>query len=118
MPEFAKPNGPAIVDSRGFELVTCRPDDGYSLWMRNNGDGTATFEEITQLDPFFRKNAEARSETFGKKWGEGQIAASIPESYAWSSGYMDAVVNKDNKWVKKFLNDSDHQKLRTKEGRL
>jgi len=68
----------------------------------------------------FEMNAKIRNETDGQRWGEGQIAASIPlsELYSPSSYIGQAWKSGDNTAVKKFLNDSDNIRYRTKNGTL
>lgn len=115
LPRF---NVPDIVDERGFELVRCDPEAGKSLWMKVEPDGQVIFEEIVQLDPLFRSNEILRSEQFNQRWDDGKIAASLPLEYAFSSGYMEATKQGDKAWIKRFLNDSENAKFRTKEGRI
>ncbi|MEV5407199.1 hypothetical protein AB0L20_32315, partial [Streptomyces albidoflavus] len=62
--------------------------------------------------------AEDRLANAGKRWGEGQVIGTIPDSIAHSTGYMQAKQNGDVQWIKRFWNDSDNRKLRTFEGKI
>lgn len=71
---------------------------------------------VEWVDPILEENKIRRAESAGKRWGDGQIVASIPSSMYYFGDFAKAVENDDQKYMTKFLNDYDNSKLRTKEG--
>lgn len=67
--------------------------------------------------PLFEMNQKIRNENSGKRFGDGQIVASIPETEYYRS-IVPAQQNGDEKWIKKFLNRSESKKFRTFDGEL
>lgn len=103
-------------DGRG-EILSRGPD--YVLWICDNGDGSFTTCNQSLIDPILELNAERRAETAGKRWGDGQIVASIPNALLYGDGYYaQARAAGDKDAMKKVLNDRDFYKLRVKEGRI
>jgi len=99
------------------ELIGEGPD--FRLWMRRNVDGTITTCTESLIGPVLDDNAIRRSETEGKRWGDGQIVAAVPNCLLYGDGYYaKARAAGDKKAMLKFLDDSDNQKLRIKTGRL
>ncbi|MBB3997198.1 hypothetical protein [Aureimonas pseudogalii] len=107
------------MDPFGGEGEILSRETDHIVWIRNNGDGSYTTCNQSLVDPILEANAEKRSETAGKRWGDGQIVASIPNALLYGDGYYaQARAAGDKPAMKKFLNDSDYAKLRTKEGRI
>jgi hypothetical protein len=73
---------------------------------------------VENVDPLLEQNERLRSHNAGKKWGDGRIAASIPASIFYRGDFSKAWQANDQKWINKFLNDSDNKKLRTFEGKI
>lgn len=70
------------------------------------------------VDPLFEQNAALKSINRGKKWGDGRVVASIPESVFYRGDFKKAFDGGDQQWLKRFLNDSSNEKLRTFEGKV
>lgn len=103
-------------DGKG-QLLAEGPD--YRLWACINPDGTTTFCNESFVEPILEANAERRAESDGKRWGDGQVVAAVPNCLLYGDGYYaKARQNRDSAAMKKFLNDRDNFKLRTKEGKL
>lgn len=62
-------------------------------------------------------NARSRSNTAGRRWGDGQRVASIPLDI-WNKHLQEAHRLGDDAYVSKWLNDADHAGFRTFEGTL
>ena len=107
-----------IVRDGDFELLTANPEAGTSTWIRYNSDGTATLRKTVMWDQYLKNNEAIRSATAGQKWGDGKVVSSIPLAYALKTGYGEALKEGDTKWKQKFLNDIEHRKFRTFEGKL
>ena len=87
-------------------------------YIKDNGDGTSTIKKVTEVDPILESAAADRANNAGRKWGDGQIIGTIPDTIFYSSGYAEAKNNHDTKWLKRWWNDPDHKKLRTFEGSI
>ena len=68
--------------------------------------------------PTMALNAQLRAINAGKKWKDGRVVASIPESMFYRGGFKEAFDANDQTWLKKYLNDPDNAKLRTFEGNV
>lgn len=107
------------ADPFGGEGTILSRGPDYVLWARMNADGSTTVCNQSLIDPVLEANAEARAETDGKRWGDGQRIASVPNSLLYGDGYYaKARAAGDKKAMMKWLDDSDQAKLRTKTGRL
>lgn len=72
-------------------------------------------QELTA--PILEDNQRARADSAGKRWGDGQIVASIPLGVYFEK-IAPAKRAGDDRYIKKVLNDSDYSKWRTKDGRI
>lgn len=72
----------------------------------------------TFVDPALERNRELFNESYGKRWGEGKIVASVPMPMLYQGYLGDARAARDDKAVRKFLNDPDNVGLRTFRGRV
>lgn len=101
-----------------WELFNYDPDTGVSVWRYDHPDGRITYRRDIPIDDLTGHLAEERAASAGKPWGDGRVIGSVPDGIAWSSGYMQARMNGDTAWIKRFWNDRDNFKLRTFEGRV
>ena len=90
---------------------------GRSTWMRDNGDGTTTVRTDYAVDPVLEQNRlERNAQEQGWK-GDWHKVASIPLNVYYDQ-LRQASLQDDQKYVAKWLNDSDHSGWRTKEGNV
>lgn len=94
------------------------PYSGAQTFIKDNGDGTSTIKKITPVEQILDSAAADRLENSGKRWGDGQIIGTVPDTIFYTSGYAEAKKNHDEKWLKRFWNDRSNYKLRTFEGNL
>lgn len=73
---------------------------------------------VQRVDPLLEQNRQSYNESEGKRWGDGKVVASIPDSIFWSEDWQKARSNRDEPWLRKQLNDPDLRHLRTWKGRL
>lgn len=111
-----------MIDINAFrenEWVCCtsNPNTGVSTWAMRDGDDVIfqTRQDVSILLDLNR--AERNMASVGWK-GDYHKIASIPVAQMYDGYFHEAVKSQDEKAVKRFLNDSDNSKLRTKEGRL
>ncbi len=91
-------------------------ETGRSVWINRDGDDlhwkiTYNSEDIVD------SNRVAFNDSIGKKWGAGQIVASIPLNLYYEQ-LAEAQDQGDDKFVSAWLNDSDNQAFRTFRGRV
>jgi hypothetical protein len=110
-PDFYKdPFGGAGV------LIVDHPD--RRTWARRVAPDKWETVTIENVEPVMETNAALRSINQGKKWKDGRVVASIPESVFYRGDVKKAFDENDQQWLKKFLNSGDNAKLRTFEGKL
>ena len=107
-----------VIKDGDFELLRADPEMGTSVWIKDNGDGTATLRTSINWEEYLKANEYARSMTAGQRWGDGKTVSSVPLAYALKTGYGEAVKEGDTKWKQRFLNDIEHRKFRTFEGKV
>lgn len=87
-------------------------------WTYTDEKGVTHVCHVYRVDPVLEANRAKYNESFGKRWGDGQVVASIPNGIYYHGDFAKATDNRDEAWIKRFLNDSDNQKLRTFKGRV
>lgn len=88
-----------------------------TVWARENGDGTTTYRTDYEVDPTIDINTAQRNMA-EKGWrGDYHHIASVPLNLFWSE-IAEASRQGDDKFVSKWLNDSDRRAWRTKDGRV
>ena len=87
-------------------------------YFEQNYDGDVTLNTVQEVDPFIESNRAAYNNygaklTFGKA-GEGVRVASIPLT-VWENWMKETngAIQKDDKLLKKYLNDPDNKYFRT-----
>ncbi len=111
---MAEPLYPVFKD--GFELIDYEPLTGVSSWFRyNEADDTFTMRETQDAEVLMQINQRQYNATDERaRYGDGlQKMGSIPLTLFYENG-----MHKDPAAIKKFLNDRDHQKFRTRPGKL
>jgi hypothetical protein len=92
------------------------PATGRSVWWMVDEDGVSVFRIDTPVDQVLEANAEAMKASDGKPFGEWARVASVPLQLLHSSGLNEAQTQGDDKWLSRWLNDSDNRAFRTKAG--
>lgn len=106
--------------SKDWKLVDHDPVTSISTYQKLEGDTLIVRQYYEAAPQLFEQNAKLRNETSGKRWGDGQIVASIPlpELFSDNTYVGRAFKQGDMQSVKKFLNDPDNIRYRLKEGNL
>lgn len=99
-----------------WRLFSHDPMTGKKVWHLDMGEHIIVRTE-TPVDELFNQNAEDMSNSIGRRWGNGQRVASIPMDIFFAH-LNEANKNGDSAYIKKWLNNADHQKFRTFGGRL
>ena len=87
------------------------------VWECVLDDGThiTCVQELTE--PYYEANRERLNDSAGQRWGDGKVVARIPLPVFYDT-ILPAQKAGDEKWIKKFLNNSDNRKFRTFGGDL
>jgi len=102
----------------GAWIVLDETDTSRTL-MLDNGDGTTTLKvQHFGMQEVLDHNAEFRAAQAGQSWGDGKIIGRVPLSYYYASGLARAAKEGDAAFQKRFWNDRDNYRLRTKEGAI
>lgn len=88
-----------------------------TVWVRDNSDGSRTFRTDYDVSDTLEANADMRSNATAGWAGDWHKVASIPVGIYFER-LAEASRQKDSAYLRKFLNDSDMSKFRTKEGRV
>lgn len=107
-----------IIRDGEWTLFSADIREGKYVWTRQNADGTITRRTDTHCDTIVDTNTAQRNIS-EKTWaGDWHMIASVPKAVAWNSGLVEAQSQGDDRFVSKWLNDSDNRAWRTKEGRV
>lgn len=109
-------NTPAHFE-QGWQLVEDDPIRGLRRYRLDMGDHIVQKTEHYLTEQLLDNNAQERAAMAGQRWGDGQLVARIPLNLAWEQ-LMPAIIANDERYVAKWLNDSDHSRFRIKEGKL
>ncbi len=102
-------DGDWVLYDHNFQL-------GRTVWKRDNGDGTVTFRTDYRADELLEDNKAHRLESEGRAFGDWvRVAALTPNLY--HDRLNEALTEGDDKYVRRFLNDSDNAGFRTSRGR-
>ncbi|CAN7494528.1 hypothetical protein LJR231_003465 [Phyllobacterium sp. LjRoot231] len=99
-----------------WRLFSHDPVTGTKKWYLDMGTHYVIRSD-TPVDELLDLNAEKLNDSTGKRFGDGQVVGSIPMDI-YQSQLAEASKNGDQAYIRRWLNDSDHQKFRTFRGRL
>lgn len=93
---------------------------GRKIWMSLDEapPGKTLWRIEVPADALLEANAEAEKASMNQRFGEWNRIASIPHNIMESVGLDTAVRARDDRFLSRWLNDSDHSKFRTSRGRV
>ncbi|MFL6711118.1 MAG: hypothetical protein ACJ8HI_23200 [Massilia sp.] len=101
-----------------WRLLGFDPDTGKTAWMLLQDDGeTLKVRTVMPVDEMLEENAQMRSMDSGNWAGDMHLVSRVP-LHVWQRELAEAVQQDDQRYVSKWLNDSDHSRFRTKGGRV
>lgn len=109
-------NTPAHFE-KGWQLVEDDTVRGLRRYRLDMGDYIIQRTEHYRTQALLDNNAQERADMAGQRWGDGKLVARIPINLAWKE-LIPALIDNDERYVAKWLNDSDHSRFRIKEGKL
>lgn len=91
-------------------------DSGLMTLAREEADGTMVTKHVMRVDDLFADNAAIRAENTSKG-GDMRMVASIPMNI-WQRDLAEPTAQGDRQYIKRYLNDVDNDKFRTRDGRI
>lgn len=88
---------------------------GRQTWSLTHGDGSVTYRTDYPAEPTVDANTAMRNMLDPGWKGDYHKVASIPLNVYWDQ-LAEANAQGDDRYISKWLNDSDNQAWRTKEG--
>ncbi len=107
---------PEIKDGN-WTLFAYDQETGRTIWSTWI-DGKITFRIDTPVDHIIHANMIDRTSDHPDRFGDYVRIASIPLQHFYDVGLAEASVQQDNKFISRFINDSDNAAWRTREGRF
>lgn len=95
-------------------LFSMDTSTGIETWYNPKED---LIRKITHADRIVNNNKIARQNNAGTRWGDGKIVASVPLDVLHSK-LQGAIEQGDQKYLKRFLNDSDNAAWKRREGTI
>ncbi len=103
-----------IMDGN-WKLFAHDIETGRTIWTTWI-DGNLTFRIDTPVDQIIQANTDDRNGDHPHRFGDYVRIASVPLQLYHDAGLADATVQQDNKFISRFVNDSDNAAWRTREG--
>ena len=92
---------------------------GRKVWLGYDATGKFRAAHVEQeVDAVLEANAALEKESYGKRFGDYNLVASVPLTAFEKAGLGDAIDGQDRRYLSRYLNDSDHSKFRTSRGRV
>lgn len=107
----------ALIRDGEWVLFSSDIKRGRHTWRRQNPDGSWTFRTDYVCDPTIEANTAMRNMLDPGWKGDYHKVASVPLNIYWDK-LAPALQQDDERFVSKFLNDSDNAAWRSKEGRV
>lgn len=103
-----------------WRLMDHDPITGRSVWVTVQDGNTIARIDMPndKLEDIFAVNHAFETASQGEKFGDYNRIASIPHHLVYKNGLADALRQGDDKFIKRFFNDSDNRKWRTSRGRV
>ncbi len=105
-----------MIKDGDWELFDYDFQTGRSVWRLFDGAATH-FRTDYPVENLVKQNADAMNESTGQRFGEGKRIASIPLNIFYDQ-LNEAQSEGDEKFVSRWLNDSDNRAFRTFGGRV
>ncbi len=89
-----------------------------AIWglFDDDGDMVASCQQFF-ADPIVEDNKRAFNDSAGTRWGDGKVVSSVPLDIYFRD-LAPAAQNGDEKYIKRYLNDSDNRAWRKRGGVL
>lgn len=105
------------IQDGNWTLDSYDPHLGRMVWSYYDGQQMHYRIDYEVSELIEQNKLEFNSASSGWK-GDWHKVASIPHNILHGSGFEEAMIQRDDKFVKRWLNDSDNRAWRTKEGQV
>jgi hypothetical protein len=106
-----------VIRDGDWTLVEHDAHTGRTVWSMQNPDGSTTYRTDTPVNSLVEMNTASRNMAQSGWRGDYHLVASMPSALYFDQLH-EASLQKDDKFINRFLNDSDNRAWRVKEGRL
>lgn len=106
-----------ITDADGWELMEFDPETGRSIWAVEQDD-QIHIRVDQPVSGLIDQNRRALNDAAPGWAGDWHRIASVPLNVLHGSGLDEAIGQRDDRFVSRFLNDSDNAAWRVKHGRV
>lgn len=107
----------AEIQDGNWTLFAYDQDTGRSIWSQWI-DGQIAFRVDTPADAVIEANTVVRNADHPARFGEYVRIASVPLNLYHSAGLAEASAQKDDRFLSKWLADTDNAAWRTREGKF
>lgn len=107
----------AVITDGDWRLFDYDIATERQTWVLHHGDGSMTFRTDYPVDTTIDVNTAQRNLARPDWRGDYHLVASIPPNI-YHEQLHEAQRQKDDKFISRWLNDSDNAAWRTKEGRV
>lgn len=105
------------IKDGNWTLFAYDQETGRSIWT-TWVDGKITFRIDTPVDHIIQANTADRNGDHPHRFGDYVRIASVPLQHFHEAGLADASVQQDDKFMSRWVNDSDNAAWRTREGKF
>lgn len=106
-----------LIKDGDWTLVTWDPKTQRQTWRRENPDGSVTMRTDMPADDTLEENLIARNSASSGWAGDWHRIASVPMNKFFAE-LSEAHSHGDERYISRWLNDSDNRAFRTKEGNV
>ncbi len=100
-----------------WRLLSDDPVLKQRKWFLYDNEGNMVIKTETYVEDMVADNTAMLNESIGQRFGEGRIVARVPLDVYYAK-LAEAQAGGDDRYVKKWLDDSDNRAWRTFRGRL
>ena len=97
-------------------LIDHDPITNKQVWALDEG-GKMRIREVMPVDDILAENAALQVESLNRSYGDMALVARVP-MHIWSNRLAQAIVQRDDAYLTRWLNDGDHARFRTRMGRI
>jgi hypothetical protein len=81
-------------------------NESFAVWEMETDTTIIRKTEFLGTEQLAEENRRILNENDGKRWGDGQVVASMPLNVAFQSGWTEANKQQDIKWMNQFIRDN------------
>lgn len=97
-------------------LIDHDPVTGKQTWALDEGDRMRV-REVMPVDDLMAENAEMQIDALNRPFGDMALVARVP-MHVWQKALAPAILQGDDAYLSRWLNDGDHARFRTRLGRI